>query len=237
MASHVQVAGMVQRFLETGASTGYVTGDDVEITVLELWTRLLTDSSVGLARKEGGADEHSSTSAESWYALGAAYWNSSSIPASIDCVLGGLEDVHPDDIRTSGSFLLKIREQFGMGGGAVVDCGAGIGRVTRHLLCNHFDECDLVEPSSRLLSAAREYCAAKMLGTRGTARHFFQSGLQDFTFSSPAPPSADGRPAIQYDAVWLQWVVGTVLDLDLIRFFQVRGAQTLLADHASHSQN
>lgn len=37
------------------------------------------------------------------------------------------------------------------------DCGAGIGRVTKHLLLERFDSVDIVEQSPRLLRAAPKY--------------------------------------------------------------------------------
>lgn len=37
------------------------------------------------------------------------------------------------------------------------DCGAGIGRVTKHLLLERFDYVDIVEQSPRLLQAAPKY--------------------------------------------------------------------------------
>ena len=42
----------------------------------------------------------------------------------------------------------------------VADCGAGIGRVTRHLLLPRSVHVDLIEQSPRLLNAAPQYIAA-----------------------------------------------------------------------------
>lgn len=42
----------------------------------------------------------------------------------------------------------------------VADCGAGIGRVTRHLLLPRSAHVDLVEQSPRLLNAAPQYMAS-----------------------------------------------------------------------------
>lgn len=47
------------------------------------------------------------------------------------------------------NFLPKI------GHGRVLDCGAGIGRVTKNVLLERFDIIDLVEPSGVLLQKAR----------------------------------------------------------------------------------
>jgi protein N-terminal methyltransferase len=39
----------------------------------------------------------------------------------------------------------------------VADCGAGIGRVTKHLLLPEFEHVDLLEQSPRLIAAAPGY--------------------------------------------------------------------------------
>jgi SAM-dependent methyltransferase len=67
---------------------------------------------------------------------------------------------------------------------------------------------DVLEPSSRLLSAAR----ARLAGAPCPVA-FYAAGLQDFAF----PP---GR----YSCVWLQWVVGTQLDADLVPLLAAAGA-------------
>ena len=49
----------------------------------------------------------------------------------------------------------------------VSDCGAGVGRVTKGLLSDLFDEIDLVEPSEHLLDAARK----SLKGRQHTPHH------------------------------------------------------------------
>lgn len=39
----------------------------------------------------------------------------------------------------------------------VVDCGAGIGRITKHLLCHIFDKVDLVEPVKSFIDESCTY--------------------------------------------------------------------------------
>ena len=38
-----------------------------------------------------------------------------------------------------------------------LDCGAGIGRITKHLLVKHFTKVDLVEQNKLFLEKAKEY--------------------------------------------------------------------------------
>ena len=60
-----------------------------------------------------------------------------------------------------------------------VDCGAGIGRVSRHLLVRHFDTVDLVEPVEKLLdraandvsSARKEIAAERESSTETKSSH------------------------------------------------------------------
>ena len=97
------------------------------------------------------------------------------------------------------------------------ECGAGLGRVTKGLLLPQLkgiDQCDLVESSSVLLSAAPEY-----LGDAVAARcRFFCSGLQDW------------EPACNtYSVVWIQWVLSYLTDSDIIKFLR-RCGESLVED-------
>ena len=74
-----------------------------------------------------------------------------------------------------------------------MDCGAGIGRITKRLLLPLFRVVDLVDVTEDFLAKAKTY-----LGEEGKrVRNYFCCGLQDF---SPEPGS--------YDVIWIQWVIG-----------------------------
>ena len=60
-------------------------------------------------------------------------------------VLGGYGVVHPVDVDTSCLFLDSFSTKIGHN--RALDCGAGIGRVTKNVLLSRFDAIDLVEPS------------------------------------------------------------------------------------------
>jgi protein N-terminal methyltransferase len=85
------------------------------------------------------------------------YWDQQA--ASIDGVLGGYGEVHARDIEDSRRFLLSHMPPIVRGAEGkptrALDCGAGIGRVARELLLEHFDRTDLVEPSGVQLDQAR----------------------------------------------------------------------------------
>ena len=67
-----------------------------------------------------------------------------------------------------------------------LDCGAGIGRITKHLLTKHFDKVDLVEQNKLFLEKAKDY----LKGSDKVDR-LFCSGLQNFVHEDQS-----------YDVIW-----------------------------------
>lgn len=77
-----------------------------------------------------------------------------------------------------------------------LDCGAGIGRITKRLLLPLFKAVDMVDVTEDFLNKARSY-----LGEEGCrVRNYFCCGLQDFSPETGA-----------YDVIWIQWVIGEPL--------------------------
>ncbi|XP_021928123.1 N-terminal Xaa-Pro-Lys N-methyltransferase 1 isoform X2 [Zootermopsis nevadensis] len=137
----------------------------------------------------------------SFYTNAAEYW--SSVPPTIDGVLGGFGFVSRTDIQGSVSFLKKLFKN-PPGHERALDCGAGIGRITKHLLLHFFDEVDLVEQNSTFLEEAKHF-----IGTCQKVGNLYCVGLQDF---SPKQNT--------YDIIWCQWVLGHLTDEDLVDFFK-----------------
>ncbi|PSN53220.1 hypothetical protein C0J52_07994 [Blattella germanica] len=138
----------------------------------------------------------------SFYSDAAQYW--SSIPATVDGVLGGFGFISQTDIQGSIGFLKQLfKLQNPPGQGRALDCGAGIGRITKHLLIKYFDKVDLVEQNPAFLEEAKTYidCNQKI-------GNLICNGLQDF---KPEPKS--------YDVIWCQWVLGHLTDEDFVTFF------------------
>ena len=74
------------------------------------------------------------------------YLDSSNCPVSDDGVLQGYGLLTPLDVRDSNIFLDQLQQSFpALQFDHVADCGAGIGRVTKHLLLPRFRHVDLVE--------------------------------------------------------------------------------------------
>ncbi|EDV58195.1 alpha N-terminal protein methyltransferase 1 [Drosophila erecta] len=137
-----------------------------------------------------------------FYNKAQKYW--SEIPATVNGMLGGLGYISAIDIQGSNVFLREIRVP---GNRLALDCGAGIGRVTRNLLIPRFSCVDLVEQDAAFAEKAREYCTSEEV-SRGKVGQIYNVGLQKFT------------PSQQYDLVWSQWVLGHLTDRDLVSFFR-----------------
>ncbi|KAJ3670037.1 hypothetical protein LUZ60_010361 [Juncus effusus] len=150
-----------------------------------------------------------------WYNKGISYWQG--VEASVEGVLGGYGCVNDVDVKCSEAFLKTILPvRFGKEKRRLValDCGSGIGRVTKNLLLRHFNEVDLVEPVSHFLETARENLSQNSDNNMQEeeshkASNFFCIPLQEFTPET-------GR----YDVIWIQWCIGHLTDQDFISFFK-----------------
>ncbi|XP_045772920.1 N-terminal Xaa-Pro-Lys N-methyltransferase 1-like [Maniola jurtina] len=140
-----------------------------------------------------------------FYKNAAKYW--ANIPATIDGVLGGYGHISDVDIDGSKLFLNQILSSDNNdppGMNLALDCGAGIGRVSKNLLMPYFQKVDLVEQDEKFINTAKRLIGANnaKLGT------LYQIGLQDF------------KPQKEYDVIWCQWVLGHLDDYDLISFLE-----------------
>lgn len=138
-----------------------------------------------------------------FYSRAAQYW--ANVPATVDGVLGGFGHISQTDIEGSKAFLDAILAfENPPATNLALDCGAGIGRVTKYVLLPRFEKVDLVEQDEKFLKTAEEFIGKsnEKLGT------LYQNGLQNF------------KPHKTYDLIWCQWVTGHLKDYDLIDFFE-----------------
>ena len=165
---------------------------------------------------QGISCNHPSKSSRSnWYARAATYYEDN-CETTLDGVLGGFASISDLDLKGSRAFVSALEQlhgpSFRWSLGAACECGAGIGRVTKGLLLSlGVTGCDLVESSSRLISAAPEY-----IGDDASACRFYCSGLQDW---EPQPN--------KYSIVWIQWVLCYLTDDDVVAFLS-RCASSLI---------
>lgn len=68
---------------------------------------------------------------------------------------------------------------------SLADCGAGVGRVSQHLLLHHFQEVDLIEPSQHYIHTAKANLEGPSETQAWPAGHqavnFYQLGLENWT--------------------------------------------------------
>ncbi|CAI5958809.1 unnamed protein product [Closterium sp. NIES-65] len=185
----------------------------------EMWRQEAGERAVSAGEgksEEGAMEAEMGGKKREWYDKGVKYWEC--VEASVDGVLGGYGAVSSTDAAGSAAFLHEVygaqldaaRSQ----GRPLValDCGAGIGRVTKEFLLHVFNEVDLVEPVRHFIDAARDHLASPPSSAASPAAshravNFFCCPLQEFS------PDA-GR----YDVVWVQWCIGHLTDADLIAF-------------------
>mmetsp|Transcript_14729 Transcript_14729/g.21534 ORF Transcript_14729/g.21534 Transcript_14729/m.21534 type:complete len:305 (+) Transcript_14729:86-1000(+) len=153
-----------------------------------------------------------------WYSKSRDYWDDEdTCPATVNGMLGGFASISNIDLAASKQFLLDLASirpaltfQSKEYTTCAVECGAGIGRVTKGLLLPlGLGRCDLVESSSRLLSQAPSY-----IGDAPSSQcRFLCVGLQDFE------PKEN-----TYDIIWIQWVIGYLTDADCVDLFRRCGS-------------
>lgn len=141
-----------------------------------------------------------------WYGDAEEYWKN--VPATVDGMLGGLAYVSPPDIEGSKIFLKEFLEEPNalIKPDYALDCGSGIGRITKHLLLPLFKKVDMVEQNKMFLDKAPQY-----LGEDNCSRveQMICSGLQDFK-----PQNC------RYNVIWCQWVLSHLTDGHLIDFLK-----------------
>lgn len=146
------------------------------------------------------------------------YWTNT--PATINGVLGGYGEqtvVPTMDVLGSSHFLRKLKSRMLVSSGHIkygADIGAGIGRVTKSMLCKYCDKIDLVEPVRPFCEQMRE--ELKELKQEGKIGEIFEVGMQDW---SPE----EGK----YWVIWCQWCVGHLPDDELVEFLKrcIKGLQ------------
>ena len=145
-----------------------------------------------------------------------AYWTS--IPPTVDGMLGGYSQVSATDLKGSYLFYQKLLRMQGQrssrSGGEKpakrgLDCGAGIGRITEGFLSRVCDVVDVLEPVAAFAEQARKCLEESNSGA--CLGEVYTQSLETFR------PAAD-HP--KYHLIWIQWCAGHLKDRQLVSFLQ-----------------
>lgn len=106
-------------------------------------------SSMESKEKEVEEENSGTSSPVDFYSKAETYW--SGVAPTVKGMLGGLKLVDKPDIRSSHAFL----DRFGPSRcERALDCGAGIGRITKGLLLPRFKTVDMAEMTAKFLERA-----------------------------------------------------------------------------------
>uniref|UniRef100_A0A8C6LUR4 N-terminal Xaa-Pro-Lys N-methyltransferase n=1 Tax=Nothobranchius furzeri TaxID=105023 RepID=A0A8C6LUR4_NOTFU len=125
------------------------------------------------------------------------------VPASEEGMMGDFVEISKVDLEGSRQFL----KRFGPGKAGthrVLDCGSGIGRVTKGVFLPVFEKLEMADMMEHfLLHAHEEYLGADA----DRVETYYCFNLQEFT-----------PPKNKYDVIWMQWVACHLTDKDLMNF-------------------
>lgn len=138
------------------------------------------------------------------------YWQG--INADVEGMLGGFACISKIDLRGSKRFICKVHDgaRSGQKMKRALDCGAGIGRITRGILLEIADTVDIVEPIIKFTKVLE--------GIDGVGR-IFNVGLENWSPDT----------ALRYDLIWNQWCLGHLTDVQLVAHLR-RSANFLTDD-------
>ncbi|XP_006005543.1 N-terminal Xaa-Pro-Lys N-methyltransferase 2 isoform X2 [Latimeria chalumnae] len=126
------------------------------------------------------------------------------VPATEEGMMGDFLELSEPDLEFSREFLQRFIGGPGKAGTEhALDCGSGIGRVSKGVLLPVFDTVELVDMMEPFLEEAQTYLEEK--GDKIEA--FYCYSLQEFTPTSK-----------KYDVIWIQWVIGHLTDKNLLEF-------------------
>lgn len=142
-----------------------------------------------------------------------AYW--SAVSADDYGMLGSYPEVSRIDLQGSRNFLAKLKRQAKIpvtkNLPRVVDCGAGVGRITKGFLANVADVVDVVEPVKKFTEHILHDPAFAELRDAGKIGDVFTLGLEEW---DPAAKE------VQYDLIWNQWCCGQLKDDQLVTYLE-----------------
>lgn len=159
---------------------------------------------------------------EDWYNKSKTYWHQQD--ASIQGMLGGLGVLDQRDVAASQKFLTQLFAKNPLPSNPVaLDVGAGIGRVTKHLLLPRFHTVDMLEQNLDYLQHSRVFVPTNdSVAATGTVDKRIACGMQDFDARGVVGADQVPTGSLQgrYNLVWIQWCIIYLTDHDLIAFLR-----------------
>ncbi|XP_020510586.2 N-terminal Xaa-Pro-Lys N-methyltransferase 2 [Labrus bergylta] len=126
------------------------------------------------------------------------------VPASEEGMMGDFVEISNVDLEGSRQFLKRFVGPGKAGTHCALDCGCGIGRVSKGVLLPVFEKMEMADMMEHFLLHAHE----EYLGDDADRiQTYYCYNLQDFT-----------PPKNKYDVVWMQWVACHLTDKDLTNF-------------------
>lgn len=142
-----------------------------------------------------------------WYAANDSYWRTGGYGGRTDDEVmvgdtGGKEDGEEgldflDRCMTERQILKTAR---------AIDAGAGVGRITKHVLLKRFASVQLVEADQKWSKQSRNYLGRK----RSAKCAFICARLEDL--DTPTEP--------RVDLVWIQWTLQYLTDKDVVEILK-----------------
>jgi hypothetical protein len=149
-----------------------------------------------------------------WYRVNADWWISGYGGRTDDEAMigdeGGLRDAEEGLAFLDRLLLLQLPRPVT---GLAIDVGAGVGRITKHVLLKRYDHVHLVEGDSGWSKRSRVY-----LGKKRAARCTFTClRLEDITPGDCKSWAATGSiTSTGADLIWLQWTLQYLTDRDAV---------------------
>ncbi|MED6294353.1 Alpha N-terminal protein methyltransferase 1B [Characodon lateralis] len=126
------------------------------------------------------------------------------VPASEEGMMGDFVEISNVDLESSRHFLKRFVGPGKAGTYFALDCGSGIGRVSKGVLLPVFEKVEMVDMMEHFLLHAHE----EYLGNDADRiETYYCFNLQEFM-----PPKS------KYDVIWMQWVACHLTDKDLLNF-------------------
>ena len=134
-----------------------------------------------------------------WYGKAITYWGNT--PATNSGVLGGLDHTNDCDLKESAEFIASLPPTVGRT--RALDCGAGIGRISKALLMPLFEKVDILEPLAHMVAQAQKELDPAKLG------RVFLTSMEKAEL-----------PTAEYDLIVIQWAAMYLTDAHFIAFLQ-----------------